>query len=366
MLFLICQLLNILISFITTSKSIRILSISSDDDEANSNKTTTNIVSNDIFETSNHSVYKDVKKFNTSVFYLSTPEGISSRYKQLEELWRFTTAVNKSIILPSTFMYKHYGEKVVNLCEVFQLPRNIFCSNRTFQAITNSTECVLTDGINHVSPEFYTLSNATVRQQHVDFLETRCIAGYIGNNLSIIRLNTGFPKHEMHRKYLNLLPTLRNTLGVNKPKLDYAVFHWRRGDQLTSRCTISVANSVITDHSVNCDTVWDFIRLVKANLKEYCTIQTIVYVATNEVHNASLSALKRHGYKLFEDIVPSISSMIDINALSAYAIELAMTAYFFAWGKSTAHQFIEQCRDATKKKHIKLTYTNKVVFERPK
>ena len=79
--------------------------------------------------------------------------------------------------------------------------------------------------------------------------------------------------------------------------------------------------------------------------------------------------LKRYGYKLFEDIAPSISSMIEVNALNSFAVELTMmcdAAYLFAWGKSTVHPFIEGCRDATKKKHIKLTYINRVVYQRPK
>ena len=108
---------------------------------------------------------------------------------------------------------------------------------------------------------------------------------------------------------------------------------------------------------------------MKVNLKDYCTAQTVVYVATNEEDNVSLSVLKKYGYKLFADVVPSISSMIEVNDLSAFAVELTMmcdAAYYFAWGKSTIHSFIERCRDASKKKQIKITYTNKVVFERQK
>mmetsp|Transcript_31376 Transcript_31376/g.45128 ORF Transcript_31376/g.45128 Transcript_31376/m.45128 type:complete len:356 (-) Transcript_31376:150-1217(-) len=355
-------MLNILISFITLalSKSIEILTI---------NETSTSNHSNNYFKIANNSNFQELNKLKATVFYLSPPEGISSRYKQLEDLWRFTAAVNKSIVLPFTLTNAHYGEKVINMCELFQLPSNIICSNWTYQAITNSTSCVLTEGINEVPPEYYTLRNTTLRQRYVDLHKTRCIAGYVDHTLSTNSLKTGFPKHEMHQQYLSLLPILQETLGVSQPKLNYAVFHWRRGDQLISRCIIPPSKNVAVDNSVNCDTVWDFIELVQTNLKEYCTKQTIVYVATNEANNASLNALKRHGYKLFMDIVPSISSMIEVNALSSYAVELAMmcdAAYFFAWGKSTAHPFIEHCRDATKKKHIKLTFTNEVVFRRPK
>ena len=142
----------------------------------------------------------------------STYQGISSRYKQLEELWRMTMAANKSIVVPSTLTPKHYGEKLVNMCELFQLPSNIYCTNCTFQSITNVKKCVLTLGINEIKPEYYTLSKTTIRQHHIDFHKTKCVAGYISDHLST-SIKTGFPQHEMSQKYLNLLHTLRKTLG---------------------------------------------------------------------------------------------------------------------------------------------------------
>jgi hypothetical protein len=75
---------------------------------------------------------------------------------------------------------------------------------------------VLTLGINQVPPEHYTLNETTKRQQHIDFHKTKCIAGYIGNGdmLSARRIKNGFPKHEMNQNYLNLLNTIKKTLGL--------------------------------------------------------------------------------------------------------------------------------------------------------
>ena len=104
--------------------------------------------------------------------------------------------------------------------------------------------------------------------------------------------------------------------------MPYTVVHWRRGDQLTTRCKGE------RDASVNCDNSTVLIELLKNQTQD-----KLVYIATNEKDDSpQVEILKNEGYKLFSHTNISVTNMLD---MFIYEIQLMLdSTTFLAWGIS--------------------------------
>ena len=124
---------------------------------------------------------------------------------------------------------------------------------------------------------------------------------------------------------------------------------------------------------MNCvRSVHEFITEANKLLEKFCSPQTVVFIATNEQNAAYLDVLRKAGFKLSDCIARdarSTNDSIEVDTLREYILSLTLMCdakYFFAWGESSSHPFLKDCRNSTRKKHIDLTYINKVVYQRPK
>ena len=118
----------------------------------------------------------------------------------------------------------------------------------------------------------------------------------------------------------------------------YLAVHWRRGDQLATKCKAE------WDTSVNCGSAQDLRRLVDKKLQGRAWH---VYVATNERDSETLTQLTAFGYKLQSDIRVKFDSLEAFFAdifLVGCASEALMPGFKFSSRTSSVHQLIHAFR----------------------
>ena len=178
------------------------------------------------------------------------------------------------------------------------------------------------------------------------------------------------------KKYKALLRLAKLALGIittqapvdptpkdREQEEEYAVVHWRRGDQ-TIRCSIG------EDTSVNCNSPEELISKVRQILKDgkyehrtsYDQPSTmfhreknpkpidpnkpprVVYIATNESNSTILSLFEKAGFKTFKHLVKdNVGLPRTMSSLDQFIIELQMMIdadYYLAWGVSSIHDFV--------------------------
>ena len=114
----------------------------------------------------------------------------------------------------------------------------------------------------------------------------------------------------------------------------YTVVHWRRGDQLATRCAQG------KDNSVNCLSSLDLV----AEIRKYSN-DKIVYIATN-AHNMTPSDVylfKKAGFQLFN--AQSVSYIAHSVEALAVDVQLMIDATtFLGWGVSLINDLVEHAR----------------------
>ncbi|CAE7271344.1 unnamed protein product [Symbiodinium natans] len=135
--------------------------------------------------------------------------------------------------------------------------------------------------------------------------------------------------------YVELFQRMRESYFGSAP---YLAVHWRRGDQLVTKCRVKV------DTSANCGSAADLRSFINKKLGGR---PWQVYVATNEQDNATLAQLREFGYRLQSD------SGCDFNSLEAFfadvfllgcASEVLLPGFHFDTGKSSVQYLIHRFR----------------------
>lgn len=331
----------------------------------------------------NHS---DIALFNSNgngnniqraIYYITTTEGMLSHFVQLEKLWNIANSVNRTIIAAPFQSYHYPSVKTIKLCDIFVLPSNLTCTNEKAYSIGKRFNCTLISS----NPEHYGLDPLTKTITKFYYKDISCIAGLIdihhtkGYHPSYI-----FQEYPIifQSKYKVLLKLAKEYLGI-KPGIEYAVVHWRRGDQLTKRCKHSTSSDTETelvhdheheskhnkpskaiihqsrqlkvtlDTTLNCGTVDEFISGTEDIKNRMCSNpkKTLTFIATNEKDPKILKSLKRQRYLLLSDIQSKLVLNKKINEMDEFIIELMLMCdanYFFGWGRSFANNIVKRCR----------------------
>lgn len=310
-------------------------------------------------------VSKTKKKNNSNdnsniLYYISTNEGIISHLRQLELLWNIANSVGKKVYVVG-FESPHYRNvKNILLCDIFELPSNISCTKRSSIRIFNEEKCYYTGYL--FPPEHYHFpTDKLVMVKSFNYADINCIAGgitfSIGNFLPWKRRHIVAPPF-FKKKYLEIFPKVKKLLGLLQDE-EYALVHWRRGDQLNTRCKKlqnSTAN-ISKDNSFNCGTVEQFDSSLYLVMSQYLALPIKTYVATNEENLMNIMYLKSKKFLTYSDFDGKLLALNPtINILDLYVFEIMLmcdSTYFFAWGESSVHQFIFKCRNLdTYHKHI--------------
>lgn len=310
-----------------------------------------------------------VKLMRNPVYYLSTDEGLLSHFRQLDILWNAVRPFNRTIIAMAFNSSQHYPDvSQVSLCDIFRLPNEIVCSKLSPDYVFNTRKCVFT-GLFHNSVRYF--RRKMVPMKNFSYETSECIAGGINTDVGfpLISQRKSMMKYPIFSsKYQTWLPLVYKALGMSDQSI-YVVAHWRRGDQISIRClnvTKSSSSNMTLgierrDTSVNCETPEELVNQLNQDMKNHiyanqkASIPTLTYIATNEKDAKMLSYLKMKGMKTFDDVRRGLRRVgLQLSPLDEFVVELMLmcdATYLFAWGESTAHNFLYHCRmiDETKK-----------------
>lgn len=229
------------------------------------------------------------------------------------------------------------------------MPSNFTCVDIPQEQIftENYCNCPTTNG---ASPTHYRGFPADLdTRTDFDYRTIECVAGGFRpsdgkypklNRIPLLNHGTIFVP-----RFLQYLPILKKILGISSQR-KYNAIHWRRDDILKSRCKEPGVDTV------NCASAQDFINKVVSITQKFGTYnKTITYVSTDEKRVSVLNHLQAKHMKVFErhlaDELDYSLTGSNNNHIDKFIFELMlqMDAHaYFAWGRSSVHQFICEYR----------------------
>jgi len=212
------------------------------------------------------------------ITYITTNEGLTSHVFQVIRLWGKAQVVHRSIIVTNYTSYHYPDVKYINICDLFILPDSITCTNISNIEIAKRHHCTIIQNKDHWSgkPLVYMLPENTTNNPHFNVTDVDCVAGHMRRiDGTLPKGHQSIPscKISISKYYYDMLPNISKELNISTQNL--VVFHWRRGDQLDTRC-IQNNNSIhnfARDKSINCHSVEQFINkklIIKRKNSQYC------------------------------------------------------------------------------------------------
>lgn len=282
------------------------------------------------------------------VWHIPTPnEGVVSHFLSLLRLRSLMIKHKRNVTIKealfhSSLHYPDLGEGFVNLCEIFKPPREVSCTNATYLEIVSHSRCVSDNRTTFHLPEDYGLPAHSFRiipGHQIKYSVLNCHVGFVlghGGHASM------YPEFGFQDRYVSLWPHIKAAVKGDSLST-FAVIHWRRGDQLISRCTDHSPGR--PDKSINCaHNASDFVIAVKNATSHFCPEVKRLFVATNEKNPANLRTLRANGFTVLSDVTAKVgksSTGRPLNSLDAFVVELMIiceSRYFLAWGVNVVHE----------------------------
>jgi len=315
-------------------------------------------------------IYKDSYDINyDSLTWISKNEGISSHYFQLQTMYTLSQYYNMTLRLPD-YRSNHYGKDVlIRMCDIFVLPSGIICFNEPPDMIIRSLKCTIP--IEHFNdtqlnpsqtlPSFlhrYHIKNYNAKYLNikekfswnertlVNGYNTKCaLANAFEFKLKSPASDDDFPI-TMTQKYIDMFRVVINNLFEDgRDGYVFIAVHWRRGDQLQSRC------ETFSDNSVNCENSKALIQAINIAISQkmndsstdiFTGKNVITYIATNEMDSVELMNLSDEGYFLKSDVLFVNDHLIE-NEVDTFIMDFLLMAesdIYFYWGSSGVHDLV--------------------------
>lgn len=274
--------------------------------------------------TQSHLQDTDHKNDKKTLYWVGNHAGLFSHFMQLKLMYALANKLNRHLIVVPTKSV-HY-EVDIDMCRVFDLPRNVTCAN-----LHNDSVCL----------DALPTSNA---EQSICYRGSIKFGQYAKGREAILR---GIEEELPLRFHPSILPKIeafKAHLGFTEH--NSAVVHWRRGDQLSSRCAHGA------DNSVNCKSGLALVKRVRRNLDAISSSSgsssgsnsgsnsgnnsgggssgsggggsgsnvniSVVYVATNEPKDSpELAALAAAGFFFFHSVVNTATPMSNCSESSS-------------------------------------------------
>ena len=266
--------------------------------------------------------------FLTSVASNDTPffihihkEGIGSILRSIAFVYD-NLERNRTIILSkyNCFHYRGLGE--MDICDYIQFPSRIKCDREhSIRDFLAEKDCIWVN-----------------RNKSYDVNSLSCLSRAPVDSFHLLPWN-------YTQRVWDLFAWLPKVIPLDD---HLAAFHWRRGDQLRTRCVSG------EDTSVNCSPVDDFIDKVNATTVMIRTDLHIekplhVYIATNEEDPSVLQQLTESGFYHSGQIV-GLFQLINktVDPLELYLLDtmvLCFSNYLYMQGRTTVQALIEDCRE---------------------
>ena len=248
--------------------------------------------------------------------WFSNKAGIFSQYVQLKIMHYLMEKSKRTLTIAPSYS-PHYGDLPIILCDIFVLPAYIRCP--TMIRLADDIQCIThTISLDQIASD----KNKLCYQGPLPRLGAKTPREAIIRGVDI-PLTMRFQAN-----YSHLTDQFKRAIGLSDPDMRYTVVHWRRGDQLSTRCQQR------KDLSINCGTAEELVGKVRER-----TNDSFVYVATNEIAGSSeLEVLQEAGFKLFAD------ARMDVGVIEAFLIEVALMRdahTFLGWGVSEVNDVVE-------------------------
>lgn len=331
--------------------------------------------------TRQHGWKKRISNATNPLYWVPTQEGILSQFFQIQALYNIALITSRTVVVGTFLSPVHYGDEEINLCKFFEFPEKISCMRH--EKFAYEKDCVIVgnaEGQNHTLWESYFFDRKALRLPpqtraswfDFDYSTQECVAGYIFRQGVIpqphkwpsvvdrIKLPVVFRQSSTMQRF----EEAKQKAGFGG---EYITVHWRRGDQLRTRCTTTYSWG--TEKSLNCASADDFITAIKGNISANDHYQNLpIYIATNEENRSSLLALRQQGWKLYDDIAtdPDESAFYRQSRAFRFVAEfqLSCQAYIFvSWGVSSMHKWIHSCRSQCEVISPKNSYTFPKLFD---
>jgi len=236
-------------------------------------------------------------------------DGLISHVLQLK-LYSYLAKQYNRVLRVASVASLHYGNKPMGVCDVFNLQGSGLGHVSCIKSAKPKGSCL------------QTLSPAVLASPQISVCykgPLPMIFGAVNRKQSVLRaMNLTDPLPlQLAPKFGPLIEAAKNALGLRNDNT-YTVVHWRRGDQLKTRCSYN------RDQSVNCGSAQDLVRAVRKWSQD-----KVIYVATNEPSDsAEYKVLQNtNGFMLFANIKEAVLAANQGNELSLvdeFALEWAM------------------------------------------
>lgn len=284
---------------------------------------------------------------NKTLLWLTNKSGLFSQFFQLRQMVRYAHRYKRRLVI-ANFSSSHFSGETNSLCDVFSLPLTISCDKGTSMSAEERNQ-TLASCLTSFSSRAFRANNAT----------SLCYKGATFGSRGLVsdhkrlQLIAGEPKIRFNKRYLQLydehvqprLPT----------KHTYTVAHWRRGDQLTTRCKRSWVG--LKDTSVNCRSAGEFIADVRGSLGG--NNRETILVATNEHNESSLSVLRRaEGFYILSELLRATSEtkskkLTEIDEFVLETLVMLRAPSLLTSGISTINDLIESARKENRQSYCK-------------
>jgi hypothetical protein len=289
----------------------------------------------------NASGYTEHNQFDDRhILFFPNHAGLFSQFIQLKLFHHLGTEVFQRNITIVPSESQHYGTShVPNLCDIFDLPPEVNCNSNMTRKRGNK------ENMKQNEQEMMAMN-----YKCVDSLSSPLLSGTeprvcwsvklphfhgptfyekeYSDRMNVLRSVQLGLKLKFNEMKLPMIAEFKEKLGIVSG-MNYTVVHWRRGDQLYSRCRMMM------DVSVNCGGALELIDSVRN-----VSTDEMVYVATNEKPDSpKLDELEKAGFKIFRSAGMNITDILDI-----FVVEIALmmdSTTFLGWGMSEVNDVVE-------------------------
>lgn len=278
-----------------------------------------------------------------SIYWLPVKEGLFSQFLQLRIIKFISDELGiRKVVIPFITALHHNNTKV-SLCDIFEINEDILCLETLKINFTHCRKSANEIRYSYSSPGYklrlQKLHDSYVNcyQSTIPFLggETRRDAFLRAVSFTTPNLQITNHFQELFQKYKKDLFNKYhgNNISCDDIIVNYTVVHWRRGDQLTSRCLQA------KDNSVNCLSAKELVNLVRS-----ISADELVYVATNEeLYSNETAYLKKSGFTVFDNSL----SNFDHRTIPAFMIDIQLmldASTYLTWGVSIINDLVEHER----------------------
>ena len=272
---------------------------------------------------------------NNTLLWIPNKSGLFSQFFQLRQMVRHAHRYNRRLVV-ANFTSSHFAD-ALSLCNIFDLPAAITCDKMRLNPERNRTLSTC-----------HTSFSARVFRGNASSL---CYKGYLFGKKGLVTehkrllLITGEPKVRLRPKYALLYSQhVEPRLAALAQQGPYTVVHWRRGDQLWTRCKKHWVG--LKDTSANCRNAEDFVAEIRGGLGG--NRSEIVFVATNERNESSLAVLRAvRGFYVFSEVLKAQAPQLsELDAFVLEALAMLRAPTLLSMGISTINDLVEADRAA--------------------